>query len=114
MAEQTTVAVNMKQWSMDETRRRVAVEVASSAIVEYGWEKEAAAYIAKVRILGRGHMKLLLSFQDFDRMYGGNWHCVVGRDFGCFIAHHEKDFVYFYVNKLAVLLFRTGNNAVNF
>lgn len=49
------------------------------------------------------------SFQEFDEHYGGLWHCIVGKHFGGFVSHFNNDFVYFYVNNVAIMLFRTGS-----
>ncbi|CAL8070408.1 unnamed protein product [Calicophoron daubneyi] len=43
----------------------------------------------------------------FDAKEGGVWHCVIGNDFGCEIAHMAGSFTYFEVGKKAVILFRT-------
>lgn len=42
------------------------------------------------------------------RSGGGSWHCIVGQDFGSYVTHEAKHFIYFYVNKLGVLLFKSG------
>ncbi|KAF9672875.1 hypothetical protein SADUNF_Sadunf11G0089700 [Salix dunnii] len=44
--------------------------------------------------------------QDFDRMHGPGWQCVVGRDFGSFVTHCFGCFIYFQVGSLSILLFR--------
>ncbi|KAG6755332.1 hypothetical protein POTOM_041153 [Populus tomentosa] len=44
--------------------------------------------------------------QEFDRMYGPGWQCVVGRDFGSFVTHCFGCFIYFQVGSLSILLFR--------
>ena len=48
--------------------------------------------------------------QDFDKTYGGQWHCVVGRQFGCYVSHYQREFIYFYANSVAVMLFRTADD----
>ena len=48
----------------------------------------------------------LCLMQEFDRMYGPGWHCVVGRDFGSFVTHCFGCFIYFQVGSLSILLFR--------
>lgn len=47
--------------------------------------------------------------QEFDRRYQPTWHCIVGRHFGSFVSHETSGFIYFYIDKLAVLLFRSGD-----
>jgi len=46
--------------------------------------------------------------KEFDAVYGPVWHCVVGRNFGSFVVHQSKSFIYFYVGPIAVLLFKSG------
>ena len=44
----------------------------------------------------------------FDKAYGGTWHCIVGRNFGSYVTHETKHFIYFYLGQVAVLLFKSG------
>jgi len=46
--------------------------------------------------------------KEFDQKYGGLWHCVVGRNFGSFVVHQSRTFIYFYIGQIAVLLFKAG------
>jgi dynein light chain LC8-type len=50
---------------------------------------------------------LLLAFQEFDSIYGPAWHCIVGTSFGSFVTHSLGGFVYFSLDKVSVLLFKT-------
>ena len=34
---------------------------------------------------------------QFDKAYGGTWHCIVGRNFGCSVTHETKYLVFFKV-----------------
>ena len=36
------------------------------------------------------------------------WHCIVGRNFGSYVTHETKHFIYFYLGQIAVLLFKSG------
>eukprot|EP01018_Ginkgo_biloba_P021859 Gb_22193 [translate_table: standard] len=45
--------------------------------------------------------------QEFDRCYGPAWHCIVGTSFGSFVTHSLRCFLYFSVDKVSVLLFKT-------
>jgi len=38
----------------------------------------------------------------FDGKYGGTWHCVVGRNFGCSVTHETKYLVFFKVGNVTV------------
>ncbi|CAM9734590.1 unnamed protein product, partial [Laminaria digitata] len=34
--------------------------------------------------------------KDFDKNHGNKWHCIVGRNFGSFVTHDAKHFIYLY------------------
>lgn len=44
----------------------------------------------------------------FDGKYGPTWHCIVGSDFRAFVTHEAKNFIFFYVGKRAVCLYKAG------
>ena len=44
---------------------------------------------------------------EFDNKFGSTWHCIVGKDFGSFVTHQSNHFIYFYLEGLAFLLFKT-------
>lgn len=46
--------------------------------------------------------------KEFDRKYSPTWHCVVGRNFGSYVTHETKHFIYFYLGQVAILLFKSG------
>ncbi|KAL6221727.1 hypothetical protein ACLB2K_005122 [Fragaria x ananassa] len=45
--------------------------------------------------------------KEFDKTYGPAWHCIVGSGFGSFVTHSTGCFLYFSMEKLCILLFRT-------
>ncbi|KAB2618657.1 hypothetical protein D8674_014526 [Pyrus ussuriensis x Pyrus communis] len=45
--------------------------------------------------------------KEFDKLYGPAWHCIVGSGFGSFVTHSTGCFLYFSMEKLCILLFRT-------
>lgn len=59
---------------------------------------------------------LLFYFQDiaayikkeFDKKYNPTWHCIVGRNFGSYVTHETRHFIYFYLGQVAILLFKSG------
>jgi len=53
----------------------------SQAQEKYNIEKDIAAYIKK----------------EFDKKYTPTWHCIVGRNFGSYVTHETKHFIYFYL-----------------
>ncbi|GLJ17248.1 hypothetical protein SUGI_0299090 [Cryptomeria japonica] len=46
--------------------------------------------------------------KEFDKCYGPAWHCIVGRSFGSFVTHSPGGFLYFSMDKVSILLFRTA------
>ncbi|KAF3661769.1 hypothetical protein CQW23_02851 [Capsicum baccatum] len=45
--------------------------------------------------------------KEFDSTYGPAWHCIVGTSFGSYVTHSIGGFLYFSIDKVYVLLFRT-------
>mmetsp|Transcript_28288 Transcript_28288/g.46507 ORF Transcript_28288/g.46507 Transcript_28288/m.46507 type:complete len:92 (-) Transcript_28288:259-534(-) len=82
----------VKVSDMSEEMQLEAVDVATQAMDKFSIEKDVAAYIKK----------------EFDRKHNPTWHCIVGRNFGSYVTHETKHFVYFYVGQMAVLLFKSG------
>ena len=89
MAEKKVV---IKSNDMSDEMQHAATELAINALERFQVEKDVAGYIKK----------------EFDRKYNPTWHCVVGRNFGSYVTHETKHFVYFYVGQVAVLLFKSG------
>lgn len=69
-----------------------AVRTALTALDKFNIEKDIAAYIKK----------------EFDKKYAPTWHCIVGRNFGSYVTHETKHFIYFYLGQVAILLFKSG------
>ena len=67
-------------------------QVATQAMEKFNIEKDIAAFIKK----------------EFDKKYNPTWHCIVGRNFGSYVTHETKHFIYFYIGQVAVLLFKSG------
>lgn len=40
--------------------------------------------------------------KEFDKKYGPTWHCIVGRNFGSYVTHETKHFLYFYLGQVRV------------
>ncbi|KAI9889702.1 MAG: Dynein light chain [Vezdaea aestivalis] len=83
----------VKSADMSEDLQQEVMQVAVDALVEHKLEieKEIAEYVKK----------------EMDKRKGACWHCVVGRNFGSFVTHESKHFIYFYLGHLAFLLFKT-------
>ncbi|XP_023538230.1 uncharacterized protein LOC111799067 [Cucurbita pepo subsp. pepo] len=45
--------------------------------------------------------------KEFDKVHGPAWHCIVGSSFGSFVTHSTGCFLYFSMEELYILLFRT-------
>ncbi|KAK6926409.1 Dynein light chain, type 1/2 [Dillenia turbinata] len=52
------------------------------------------------------HIALALK-KEFDGAFGLAWHCIVGKSFGSFVTHSSGGFLYFSMDKLSFLLFKT-------
>nr|5WOF_A Chain A, Dynein light chain 1, putative [Plasmodium falciparum 3D7]5WOF_B Chain B, Dynein light chain 1, putative [Plasmodium falciparum 3D7]5WOF_C Chain C, Dynein light chain 1, putative [Plasmodium falciparum 3D7] len=82
----------VKNVDMTEEMQIDAIDCANQALQKYNVEKDIAAHIKK----------------EFDRKYDPTWHCVVGRNFGSYVTHETKNFIYFYIGQVAILLFKSG------
>lgn len=82
----------IKSADMSEEMQADAVDCATNALEKYNIEKDIAAFIKK----------------EFDKKYNPTWHCIVGRNFGSYVTHETKHFIYFYLGQVAILLFKSG------
>jgi len=57
------------------------------ALEKYNIEKDIAAFIKK----------------EFDKKFNPTWHCIVGRNFGSYVTHETKHFIYFYLGAFFLL-----------
>ncbi|RYG51950.1 hypothetical protein EON67_02305 [archaeon] len=62
-------------------------------------------FTSGVRVVARARADIK---KEFDKKYGPTWHCIVGRNFGSYVTHESKHFIYFYLGQIAVLLFKSG------
>ncbi|KIX07370.1 dynein light chain, cytoplasmic [Rhinocladiella mackenziei CBS 650.93] len=81
----------IKSVDMSEDMQQEAIEVAQEAMEKFSVEKDIAQHIKR----------------EFDSKKGATWHCIVGRNFGSFVTHETKHFIYFYLGHVAILLFKT-------
>ncbi|KAG6334827.1 hypothetical protein ID866_4264 [Astraeus odoratus] len=81
----------IKNVDMSEEMQQESVEVATAALEKYNIEKDIAAQIKK----------------EFDKRHGPTWHVVVGKNFGSYVTHETKHFIYFYVGSLAILIWKS-------
>lgn len=82
----------IKNADMSNQMQDEAVRTAVAALEKFNIEKDIAAYIKK----------------EFDKKYSPTWHCIVGRNFGSYVTHETKHFIYFYLGQVAILLFKSG------
>ena len=82
----------IKNADMSEEMQQDAIDCANQALEKFNIEKDIAAFIKK----------------EFDKKYNPTWHCIVGRNFGSYVTHETKHFIYFYMGQVAVLLFKSG------
>ncbi|KAI1232952.1 hypothetical protein IHE44_0006139 [Lamprotornis superbus] len=87
----------IKNADMSEEMQQDSVECATQALEKYNIEKDIAAHIKK----------------EFDKKYNPTWHCIVGRNFGSYVTHETKHFIYFYLGQVAILLFKSGSSATS-
>ena len=46
--------------------------------------------------------------KEFDHKYKKAWHCIVGENFGSFVTHESKTFIFFEIANLSICLFKTA------
>nr|XP_012416565.1 PREDICTED: dynein light chain 1, cytoplasmic isoform X1 [Odobenus rosmarus divergens] len=90
----------IKNADMSEEMQQDSVECATQALEKYNIEKDIAAHIKK--------SSWQTSLEEFDKKYNPTWHCIVGRNFGSYVTHETKHFIYFYLGQVAILLFKSG------
>ncbi|KAF8266137.1 outer dynein arm light chain 8 [Lactarius quietus] len=81
----------VKNVDMTDEMQQESVDVALAALEKYNIEKDIAAQIKK----------------EFDRRHGPTWHVVVGKNFGSYVTHETKHFIYFYIGSLAILVWKS-------
>ena len=45
---------------------------------------------------------------EFDSRWSPNWHVIIGRNFGSFVNHETRSFVFFYLGDKAIMIFKAG------
>ncbi|CAN6616368.1 dynein light chain 1, cytoplasmic [Trichomonascus vanleenenianus] len=82
----------IKSVDMAEDMQSAVIEIAQSALDKFSVEKDVAAMIKK----------------ELDAKFGLTWHCIVGKNFGSYVTHETKHFIYFYIGPLAFLAYKTS------
>jgi len=107
----------IKNADMSEDMQQDAVDCASQALEKYNIEKVDVLLVWNLLIAY--HFIQLSTFfylqdiaayikKEFDKKYNPTWHCIVGRNFGSYVTHETKHFIYFYLGQVAILLFKSG------
>ncbi|CAJ1077583.1 dynein%2C light chain, LC8-type 2b [Xyrichtys novacula] len=84
--------VEIKSFDMPDEMQQDAVDCAMRAMEKYKIENDIAAYVKK----------------EFDKKYNPTWQCCVGKNYGTRMMCDSKQFIYFYLDRVAVLLFKSG------
>ncbi|CAH8455223.1 unnamed protein product [Schistosoma rodhaini] len=82
----------IKNADMSEEMQAEVVKICAEALETYNIEKDIAAFIKK----------------ECDKRYNPTWHCIVGRNFGSYVTHETKHFIYLYLGQVAILAFKSG------
>eukprot|EP01035_Chromulina_nebulosa_P029957 gene29957-39768_t len=83
----------MKVYKSDipaEKLAKIAIRV-NEALDKFQIEKDISTYVKK----------------KCDEELGGTWHCVAGRNFGCSITHETKYALFFQIELMHFLLFKS-------
>ncbi|KAN0064285.1 Dynein light chain [Thecaphora frezii] len=80
----------IKNVDMAEDMQQQVIELASDALTKFSVEKDIAAHVKRT----------------MDQKFGATWHAVVGKNYGSYVTHETKHFIYFYLGQIAFLLWR--------
>ncbi|KAI9805826.1 MAG: hypothetical protein M1825_000440 [Sarcosagium campestre] len=92
----------IKSADMSDEMQQEVIELATEAMSQFGIEKVLSNHRYRSNEDIAQHIK-----KEFDAKKGATWHCIVGRNFGSFVTHETKHFIYFYLGHNAILLFKT-------
>ena len=45
---------------------------------------------------------------EFDQRWSPHWHVIIGRNFGSYVTHETKNFLFFYLDDKEVMMFKAG------
>jgi len=81
----------IKNVDMTEAMQQETIAISQEALSKFQIEKDIASYIKR----------------EFDKIHGPTWHVVVGKNFGSYVTHETKHFIYFYLGPLAFLIWKS-------
>ena len=95
MAEETKEVAQAREIESDmkDALKAHVFEVARDAVGAHNIDKDIATSLKK---------KL-----DAHETYGGTWHCIVGKNFGCSVCHETECSVFFEIGGTYFLLFKS-------
>ncbi|XP_066343026.1 uncharacterized protein [Miscanthus floridulus] len=109
--ERTAVAVKASRGGVKAAEGRKVVVCVRAADMPLSLQRRAVRVaveaVAAMPRLESKRLALALK-KDFDTTYGPAWHCIVGTSFGSYVTHSLGGFLYFSVDKVYILLFRTA------
>ena len=82
----------IKSTDMPDEMQQDAIYLANHSSINSGLDKNIAGFIKK----------------EFDRKYGPTWHCIVGDNFGSYLTHELSNFMFFILDDISVLLWRSA------
>mmetsp|Transcript_78271 Transcript_78271/g.155115 ORF Transcript_78271/g.155115 Transcript_78271/m.155115 type:complete len:90 (-) Transcript_78271:137-406(-) len=82
----------IKTVDMAQPLQEEAIELAREAMDRFNTERDIANHIKK----------------ELDKRHTPFWHVIVGRNFGSYVTHETKQYLYFYLGQLAILIFKAG------
>nr|CAX73319.1 Dynein light chain 1, cytoplasmic [Schistosoma japonicum] len=82
----------LKNSDMSEEMKQKVIDLCTRGVEKFTLERDIACYIKK----------------ECDHHFKPTWHCIVGKNFGSFITHDEGSFIYLFINKFIILLFKSG------
>lgn len=88
--------IKVKASDMTAEMEDYTIQFAQTAVSKYKVEKDIAMYVKTA----------------LDKHYNPTWHCIVGRNFGSYVTHETGNFLYFYLDKMAFLVFKSGSMEV--
>ena len=91
VAKSYSRAVKVHKADIPEALQAKAVLRVNEGMEKFTIEKDLATYVKK----------------KFDEEFGGTWHVVCGRNFGCSITHDTKFVLFMQIDLLHVMLFKS-------
>ena len=82
----------IKTTDMPDELQYDAITFANQAMVLSNLDRDVSSFVKK----------------EFDRKYGPTWHCIAGENFGAQVTHEYSQYIFFILDNMAVLLWRSA------